>query len=149
MDALIIRRALVDEADEVATVYIESRRAASAYLPTVGTDAEIREFVTGTMVPSKETWVAEIDGRIAAVMVMDRDMLEQLYVAPAMQNRGIGARMLARAKHLSPTGLRLHTFQRNAPARRFYEKRGFAAIAFTDGATNMEREPDVLYEWAP
>jgi putative acetyltransferase len=46
-------------------------------------------------------------------------------------------------------GLRLWAFQRNAPARRFYEARGFIAKKFTDGATNMEREADVLYQWTP
>lgn len=149
MDSLLIRRGRLDETDEIATVYIASRRAAAAFLPTVGTDAEIRSWVTGTMVPTQETWVAEIDGRIAAVMVMEADMVGQLYVAPTMQSRGVGERLLARAKELRPRGLRLYTFQRNAPARRFYEKRGFVAIEFTDGSTNMEREPDVLYEWTP
>ena len=32
-------------------------------------------------------------------------------------------------------------------ARRFYEARGFSAVAFTDGARNEEGEPDVLYRW--
>jgi len=51
--------------------------------------------------------------------------------------------------NFASAGLRLFAFQRNAPARRFYEARGFIAKEFTDGATNMEREPDVLYEWTP
>ena len=39
----------------------------------------------------------------------------------------------------------LWTFQRNAGARRFYERNGFVAMEFTDGASNEEREPDVRY----
>ena len=77
------------------------------------------------------------------------DEVEQFYVAPEYQRCGVGDAMLAHAKHLRPAGLRLFTFQRNAPARRFYEARGFVAKEFTDGATNMEREPDVLYQWTP
>jgi putative acetyltransferase len=42
--------------------------------------------------------------------------------------------------------LRLWTFQRNAGARRFYERNGFAAVELTDGLGNEEREPDVRYE---
>ncbi|MGH7925028.1 MAG: GNAT family N-acetyltransferase [Candidatus Binatus sp.] len=143
------RRATAADAPTVATVYIASRRGAAAYLPTVGTDAEIRAFVVDQMVPQQETWVAENSGRIVAVLVLGADELDQFYVAPAEQRRGVGDAMLAHAKRLRPAGLRLWAFQRNAPARRFYEARGFVAKEFTDGATNMEREADVLYEWTP
>jgi GNAT superfamily N-acetyltransferase len=143
------RRATPADAHEVATVYIASRRGAAAWLPTVGTDDEIRGFVVDKMVPEQETWVAEDGGRIVAVMVLGVDMVDQLYVAPGELRRGIGDAMLAHAKHLRPAGLRLWAFQRNAPARRFYEARGFIAIQFTDGANNMEREADVLYRWTP
>jgi GNAT superfamily N-acetyltransferase len=113
------RRANAADAHDVATVYIASRRGAAAWLPTVGTDDEIRGFVVDQMVPEQETWVAEDGGRIVAVMVLGVDMVDQLYVAPGEQRRGIGDAMLAHAKHLRPAGLRLWAFQRNAPARRF------------------------------
>src|SRR5271166_2138173 len=121
------RRATAADAAEVATVYIASRRGAEAWLPTVGTDDEIRAFVVDKMVPERETWVAEDNGRIVAVLVLGTDMVEQLYVAPGEQRRGVGDAMLAHAKHLRPTGLRLWAFQRNALARRFYVARGFIA----------------------
>ena len=146
---LTFRRATAADAPDVATLYIASRRGAAAYLPTVGADDEIRAFVVDQMVPQHETWVAEIGGRIVAVLVLGDDMVDQFYVAPGEQRRGIGDAMLAHAKRLRPAGLRLWAFQRNAPARRFYEARGFVAIQFTDGATNMEREADVLYRWTP
>src|SRR5579862_5363354 len=148
-DRLIFRRATCHDAPEVATVYVASRRGAAEYLPTVGTDEEIRAFVIDRMVPERETWVAEEDGRIVAVLVLDGDEVDQFYVAPGDQRRGVGDAMLAHAKRIRPAGLRLFAFQRNAPARRFYEARGFIAKQFTDGATNMEREPDVLYRWTP
>ncbi|MGA7869445.1 MAG: GNAT family N-acetyltransferase [Candidatus Binatus sp.] len=147
--AVSFRRATAADAPEVATVYIASRRGAAEYLPTVGTDAEIRAFVIHRMIPERECWVAEIDGRIVAVLVLHDDEVDQFYVAPDDQRRGVGDAMLAHAKRLRPAGLRLWAFQRNAPARRFYEARGFIARKFTDGATNMEREADVLYQWTP
>ncbi|HKN14354.1 MAG TPA: GNAT family N-acetyltransferase [Candidatus Binatus sp.] len=148
--AISFRRANAADASEVATVYIASRRGAAEYLPTVGTDAEIRAFVIHQMVPERETWVAEDGGRIVAVLVLrDGDEVDQFYVAPGEQRRGVGDAMLAHAKQLRPAGLSLWAFQRNTPARRFYEARGFIAKKFTDGATNMEREADVLYEWTP
>jgi len=43
--------------------------------------------------------------------------------------------------------LQLWTFQRNTAAIAFYEKNGFRTVRKTDGATNEEREPDILFEW--
>jgi len=144
---ILVRRATTKDAPDVATVYIASRRGAAAHMPTVHTDAEIREWVIDHMVPERETWVADDHGRIVAVMVLDGEMIDQLYVSPAEQRRGVGDAMLAYAKKLRPTRLRLYTFQSNTPARRFYEARGFIAIEFNDGARNEERAPDVLYQW--
>jgi GNAT superfamily N-acetyltransferase len=149
MMAISFRRATAADAHDVATVYIASRRGAADYLPTVGTDDEIRAFVVHQMVPDRETWIAEDNGRMVAVLTLHDDEVDQFYVAPTEQRRGIGDAMLTHAKRLRPTGLRLWAFQRNAPARRFYEARGFVAIKFTDGSTNMEREADVLYQWTP
>src|SRR5208283_4504006 len=98
------RRATAADAPAVATVYIASRRGAAAWLPTVGTDDEIRAFVVDKMVPERETWVAEDGGRIVAMLVLDADMVEQFYVAPGEQRRGVGDAMLAHAKHLRPAG---------------------------------------------
>ncbi|MDP9464580.1 MAG: GNAT family N-acetyltransferase, partial [Actinomycetota bacterium] len=44
-----------------------------------------------------------------------------------------------------PEGLQLWTFESNDRARRFYERHGFTAVEFTDGAGNEERWPDVRY----
>src|ERR1700722_4692753 len=146
---IVFRRATAADASEVATVYITSRRTAAKWLPTVGTDEEIRAFVINQMVPERETWIAVDSGRIVALLTLHGDDLDQFYVAPDEQRRGGGDAMLAYAKRLRPAGLHLWAFQRNTPARRFYEARGFIAKKFTDGATNMEREADVLYEWTP
>jgi len=80
------------------------------------------------------------------VMVLRGDVMDQLYVCPQAQRRGIGTRLLEHAKR-GRGRLRLYTFQSNDPAREFYETHGFTAIAFGDGTTNEEGAPDVLYEW--
>ena len=104
--AISFRRANTADAAEVATVYIASRRGAAAYLPTVGTDEEIRAFVINQMVPEHETWIAEDGGRMVAVLTLHDDDLDQFYVAPTEQRRGVGDAMLAHAKRLRPGGLR-------------------------------------------
>ncbi len=144
---ILVRRATTQDAADVATVYIASRRGAAAHMPTLHSDEVIRAWVVDHLVPERETWVAGAGGRIVAVMVLDGEMIDQLYVSPESQRRGVGDALLAHAMQLRPARLRLYTFQSNAPARRFYEARGFAAIEFNDGARNEERAPDVLYEW--
>ena len=75
--------------------------------------------------------------------------MEQLYVDPAAQGRGIGAALLDLAKARNPGGLQLWTFQINAGARRFYAREGFVEVERTDGAANEEREPDIRLTWSP
>lgn len=74
--------------------------------------------------------------------------VEQLYVEPSCQGRGIGTALLAWARERSPSGLSLFTHQRNARARAFYEARGFEAVEF-GRSPPPEDEPDVRYVWAP
>lgn len=147
----VIRRARASDAAAIADVYIESRRGAARYFPTVHSDDDIRGWITSYLVPNLEVWLAEdaSSGKAIGMMALGGDMVEQLYIVPASQRRGVGDAMLALARRERPAGLRLWTFQSNAPARSFYEARGFKAIEFTDGASNEERTPDVLYEWKP
>ena len=72
--------------------------------------------------------------------------IDQLYVLPAHQGRGLGSALLEIAQERCPE-LSLWTFQRNAIARRFYERHGFVAAELTDGVRNEEREPDIRYVW--
>ncbi len=146
-DQVIIRRALASEADAIADLYVASRRDASAFIPTVHTDDETRAWVSRYLVPRLEVWVVESAGILLGMMALEDELVDQLYVAPAAQRRGLGDRLIAHAKKLRPARLRLYTFQHNTPARRFYEARGFVAIEFNDGSHNEEHEPDVLYEW--
>ncbi len=84
-----------------------------------------------------------------AMMVLDRDWVEQLYVDPDWTGRGIGTRLIDLAKRLRPSGLQLWAFQSNVRAHRFYERHGFLAVERTDGTANEERAPDVRYVWRP
>jgi GNAT superfamily N-acetyltransferase len=94
-----------------------------------------------------EAWVADEDGAVIGLMVLEEDRIEQLYLAPEHRGRGLGDRFVRLAKERSPGGLELLTFQVNTPAHRFYERHGFAAAGLTDGSGNEEREPDIRYVW--
>ena len=59
--------------------------------------------------------------------------------------RGLGERFVQIAKERAPSGLQLWMFQVNEPARRFYERHGFVAEQFTDGAGNEVK--DARLKW--
>jgi GNAT superfamily N-acetyltransferase len=94
-----------------------------------------------------ELWVAEESGRDVGFAGLSGNELTHLYTDPPAQNRGVGTGLLDHMKSLRPERLELWVFQRNNGARRFYERHGFALVRLTDGAGNMEHEPDALYEW--
>lgn len=147
---VLLRRAAPADARATADVWLRSFAAA---LPTVvrpRSDDEVRAHIRDVVIPLRETWVAEAeDGAIVGMMVLDGDLLSQLYLAPAHRGRGLGDRFVALAKERAPGGLTLWTFQVNGPAHRFYERHGFVAVERTDGRDNEEREPDVRYVWQP
>ncbi len=142
-----IRRGTIDDAAAAADVYLTSRRGAGALIPrSIHTEDDVRTWFARIVLVEHEVWLAELEGRPVGVMVLRGEFMDQLYVRPEAQRRGVGARLVAQAKR-GRARLRLYTFESNEPARAFYEKHGFKAIAFGDGTANEEGAPDVLYEW--
>ena len=142
----VIRRATGDDAHAIGRIFVATRDLMT-YLPPV--PDEDRPKLGGWIAERAEVWVAEEHGRIVGFVGLEADVVGHLYVAPGAQNNGIGAALLDYAKRLRPDRLELWVFQRNDGARRFYERHGFRLVRLTEGAENMEREPDALYEWRP
>jgi GNAT superfamily N-acetyltransferase len=144
-----IRAARDDDAVAIAQAHIDARRVAMPWLPVVHGYEETVRFFADFVIPNQVVLVAATEEGVVAFIAIEGAFVEHLYVAPANQGIGIGDALLARAKELRPEGLMLWTFERNHRARRFYEKRGFVAVEFTDGSRNEERTPDVRYQWKP
>jgi GNAT superfamily N-acetyltransferase len=147
-----IRRARDDEIEPLTHLFIRACNQRD-YLPPVPDEAA--EPIAARIREHEEVWVAEENGRLLGFLGIEASrnlagapVLEKLYVEPAEQNRGVGSALLDKAKELRPDELYLWVFQKN-PARRLYERHGFELVRLTDGADNMEREPDALYRWAP
>jgi GNAT superfamily N-acetyltransferase len=145
----VLRPARPADAAEIAEIFLAAHADAMAYLPELHTDDETRAWIRDVVLPGHDVVVAEVDGRLAGFAALEEALLGHLYVHPELQGRGIGDALLARVKERRPHGFRLWVFQRNAGARRFYERRGLRLVELTDGAGNEEREPDALYEWLP
>jgi len=144
-----IRPARVDDAVAIAQIHIDARRVAMPWLPVLHTFEDTVQFFGNFVIANQIVRVAEVEGAVVGFIAIEGAFVDHLYVGPAHQSAGIGDALLKLAKETRPDGLKLWTFERNTKARKFYEKRGFVAIEFTDGSRNEERTPDVLYEWNP
>ena len=142
---LDLARLTLEEMDAAAAVHRAAFDARLPWLAGLHTPAEDRAYFRSHVFAACQVWGA-LDGALAGIIAFRAGWIDQLYVLPDRQGRGIGRALLAKAMEAGAP-LRLWTFQCNTGARRFYEANGFAAIDFTDGAGNEEREPDVMYEW--
>jgi putative acetyltransferase len=137
-----------DDLEAVVALWRASKQDAFPYVEaqqryTLEEDAAYFRHVVAV---ENEVWIAEVDGRLAGLLAIRGDFIDQIYVAVDRKRSGVGSALLQKARSLSPVGLRLFTFQRNAPARAFYEKHGFVAVRFGINPP-PENEPDVEYRW--
>ena len=143
-----LRPAAQADAELIAAIFTSSRRAAMPYLPVLYADSEVLKWIRDAVLPnSVVTLAVSDDGQAGGFASVSGGVLEHLYVAPQSQGQGLGTLLIAAARQVSPRSLRLHVFQRNLSARRFYERRGFTLVELRDGSSNEEGEPDAVYEW--
>ena len=142
----MLRPLALTEMGAAAQVHRLAFDQAMPWLVGLHTPDEDRWFYRERVFPTCRVW-GRFDGdELCGIMAFRDGWIEQLYVLPAAHGRGIGTELLELAKSASER-LELWTFQRNEPARRFYEARGFTLAEQTDGSRNEEKEPDARYVW--
>lgn len=107
--------------------------------------AEQRRYLLERVLPNHAVHLALQGTQIVGFLASSRESIAQLYVRVACIGMGIGTRLLTLAKDESAGRLWLYTFARNTPARGFYERRGFVAVAH--GFEPTWQLEDVKYEW--
>jgi len=143
----MLRRATASDVDAIVRIFHDSRAEAMPWLPVLHTNAEYTEHFS-RRVAEQEVWVADDGGRVVGFAALHDGWLNDLYVDPGHQRRGVGDALFARSKESMPSGFRWWVFQWNVRARRFYEARGGVVIELND-AGGEEQLPDALYEWRP
>lgn len=147
-----IRMAEPADAGALADIYLACRRE-MPYAPLAHGDAAVHAWFANALLPAGDVWLAERDGEIAGFAACSEQdgalWLDQLYVGAGHRNAGIGRTLLLRVLSRPTQACRLHVFQANADARRFYEAQGFKLLSLGDGQDNEECCPDALYQWRP
>ena len=146
---LTVRRAGADDADALATLFLDAREAAYPSMPRlVHPPEDVRRWFRSHFdTEGTEVWLAEQGDVPVALLLLEDAWLHSLYVAPRLVGQGIGTVLLDLAKSLRPDGIGLWVFESNEGAQWFYRRHGFSVVRRTDGSDNEEREPDVELAW--
>lgn len=139
------RSGLAADAPACATL-LQDWLEATPWMPRLHSRAETETWVARTLWPRAEVRLA-VEGQVLGFLALEgRREIAQLIVSPLARGRGIGAALIAWAKHHAAGGVRLWCFAVNTGALRFYAREGFAEIARTMGE-NDEGLPDIQLEW--
>lgn len=141
------RRLELNDMDAAAAVHRAALLDALPIFQGLHTPEEDQHYFRQHVFQICEVWGGFDESVLAGIIAFRKDWIDQLYVLPGSQRRGIGTALLEIARDAFPS-LSAWTFQRNTVARNFYESRGFVKIKETDGADNAEKEPDILYFWS-
>jgi ribosomal protein S18 acetylase RimI-like enzyme len=146
---LTIRAFVEDDFDDLVSSWHETNLVSYRYVAEQQkhTLADAQRFFRNHVLPACQVLVATRAEQRLGMLALEAPWIRQFAVFPEHQRRGIGTALLQKAREQSPVELRLFTFQRNAKARAFYEKHGFAAVAF-GVCPAPELEPDVEYRWS-
>ncbi|MHB1101939.1 MAG: GNAT family N-acetyltransferase [Devosia sp.] len=143
--SISLRLATEEDADDIAALFAVSRLLLT-FLPDLHSVEEDQAHIRDHVLVDYRVTVAERDGTIVGFMAELEGWIEHFYMDPAQLRTGIGSALIADAKARNE-GLELWCFADNIRGRAFYEKHGFVAVKFTDGAANEAKAPDILYRW--
>lgn len=162
--SITIRTASTSDLDAVARVWHESASRADGAPRHMPSLLELRARIDTELASGWSLWVAEriaerIGERVAeglgedpgivgmlALRTSEAD-LDQLFVLPAAQRRGVGTCLIERARQEMPAGFTLRTAAANRGARAFYEKSGLRLLS--TGQHPRHAYAVCCYGWQP
>ena len=127
MSEPVIRPAATNEYDEIARVWMESWVSTGLEEASDFLLANLRARVRQEMEGGWTLHVADDNGKFAAMLALHLPdkYLDQLFVAPEYQGKGIGRQLLAFTRQKLPDEIWLRCVRENEKAWRWYEREGF------------------------
>lgn len=145
---LVIRPATPGDYDAIARVWFESAHRMDGAPHEMPTLRQLRERVDDEVAAMWELYVAEFADAIVAILALIRQerILDQIFVQPDLEGRGIGTALLDHAKQTLVDGFTLRAASANARACRFYQSRGLHLIG--RGVHPAGGWPVCYFEWS-
>jgi ribosomal protein S18 acetylase RimI-like enzyme len=127
MPDITIRPARADEYDAVARVWMDSWVSTGLEEASNFLLAKLRARVPQEVEKGWSLFVADDDGKIAAMLALHLPQLylDQLFVAPRYQGNSLGRKLLAYSRAQMPDEIHLRCVRENEKAWRWYEREGF------------------------
>jgi ribosomal protein S18 acetylase RimI-like enzyme len=147
VDTILIRPARDDEFDAVARVWRASHESSGLATAWDATYDELRARIPHEIANGWRLYVADDSGTIAAMLAFrTRDnYLDQLFVAPQYQSRGIGKILMAFTRRHLPDEILLRAAVANIRAIAWYEREGF--VREHEVMEKGWSGPRVYYRW--
>jgi GNAT superfamily N-acetyltransferase len=125
-----IRPARQEEYDEIARVWMNSWASTGLEDASNFLLAKLRARMTIEVEGGWSLFVADDGGALAAMLALHlpKLYLDQLFVAPEYQGRGLGRRLLAFTRQRLPNEIALRCVRENEKAWRWYEREGFVFV---------------------
>ena len=117
-----VRRGTPADAPRALEIWRDAVDATHGFL-TPEDRAEI-DVMVAAWLPTVELCLVEDGERVVGFLVMDREMIDALFVDPAVHGRGYGTALLNHALKLSPHAT-VDASEQASNALAFYESRGF------------------------
>jgi GNAT superfamily N-acetyltransferase len=114
----MLRQLKLEDMDAAAGVVRTAFDQALPSLAGLHTPQEDQRFFRERVFETCEVWGAFDGAAMRGIIAFREGWIDQLYVLPEAQRRGVGKDLLQVAQNAFDR-LQLWTFQRNAPARRF------------------------------
>ena len=132
--------------DDVAQVWRESALSMDGH-PDVPSIELMRRRVAEELQAGWQLYVALRAHRVVGLLALKpgNAVLDQIFVVPSEQRKGVGEALLEVAKQSMPEGFRLRMGTANARARRFYEARGLTLLG--EGLHPTSGVPVCFYGW--
>jgi GNAT superfamily N-acetyltransferase len=123
----IIRPACAEEYDEVARVWMNSWASTGIEAASAALLEKLRVRVRHDVANGWSLYVADDGGTLAAMLALQLPdhNLDQLFVAPEYQGKGLGGMLMAFTREHLPDEIWLRCARENEKAWRWYEREGF------------------------
>ncbi|UQA56119.1 GNAT family N-acetyltransferase [Polyangium aurulentum] len=122
-DSLVIREAQDDDTPALQRIYAAA--TGSSYGRVFPWLMPIVEDPSTPLEGADWTLVAELSGSVVGYVAVTRSHVENLFVDPAVQGKGVGLALLSAAEARIEGPVTLRCLHANPRARRFYERHGF------------------------
>ena len=122
-----VRRGTPADLDRTLEIWRAAVDATHAFL-SAQDRSDIDRMVEQQFLPNAELWIAEDAlGHAVGFLVMDGDMIDALFVDPAVHGQGYGTLLLDHALSLAPNA-RVDASEQASNALPFYLARGFRVV---------------------